>query len=326
MMAEIEVNVTTRTSRPYAGEADLPQIAAFVTACDAADGTGNGTSVEELQQTFGDPSVDPMRNVRLWEDHGALVGYGELYSATSDEGVQTRLFFYAHPDAPDRDALGMEIVAWAERRSAGIGSAHDLPARLRVTAFEADEWRRNILERAAFAAERYALDMLMLLDGPLPEARLPAGFTLRAARADDAAMWAALYNESFADHWDYRPWTPGQFTQWFHDPDNDPELCLVALAPDGTFAAFCWCTIFAAENERMGYNEGHVDLLGTRPGYRTRGLGRAMLLEGLRRLQAAGVQVARIGVDAANPSGAGRLYESVGFRTAATWIHYAKTL
>jgi mycothiol synthase len=297
-----------------------------VSACDAADGTGIGTSVEELQQTLSDPSVDAARNFRLWEAAGVLVGYGELYSAMSDEGVQTRLFFYAAPHAPERDALGKEIVAWAEQRSAEIGKAHDLPTNLRVTALEADAWRRKILEQAGFMIERYALDMLMLLDGPLPEADLPDGFTLRVARRNDAAHWTTLYNQSFVDQWDYRPWTPEQFTQWFDDPDNNPELCLIAQAPDGTFAAFCWCTIFAAENERLGYNEGHVDLLGARPDFRKRGLGRAMLLHGLRRLQAAGVQVARIGVDATNPSGAGRLYESVGFRTAATWIHYVKVL
>ncbi len=315
--------MTTRTPRPYPGEADLPQIAELVTACDAADGTGNGTSVEELQQTLSDPSVDAARNFRLWEDAGVLVGYGELYSAMSDEGAQTRLFFYTHPDASDRDSLGMEIVAWAARRSAEIG--HDLPAQLRVTAFEADVWRRRTLEQAAFTIERYALDMLMLLDAPLPEAHMPAGFTLRAAHRADAEAWAALYNASFVDQWEYRPWQPEQFTQWFDDPANDPELCLIAQAPDETFAAFCWCTIFAAENERLGYNEGHVDLLGTRPDFRKRGLGRAMLLEGLQRLQAAGVQVARLGVDAASPTGATWLYESVGFRTAATWIHYLKT-
>ena len=314
-----------RTSRPYAGEADLPQIAELVTACDAADGTGNGTSVEELRQTFADPSVDLAQNFRLWEDDGVLVGYGELYSSELTDEIQTTLFFYAHPAASERAMLGGQIVAWAAQRSDEVGRNHDISVCLRVTAFEADEWRRSILEHAAFTIERYALDMLMLLDVPLPEAQMPDGFTLRAARLDDAEAWTAMYNQAFIDQWNYHPWQPEQFAQWFNDPDNDPELCLVALAPDGTFAAFCWCTIFAAENERLGYNEGHIDLLGTRRGFRRRGLGRAMLLQGLRRLQAAGVQVARLGVDAASPTGATRLYESVGFRTAATWIHYLKT-
>lgn len=318
--------MTPRTARSYAGEADLPAIAALVTACDAADGTGNGTSVEELQQTISEPSVDPAQNFRLWEAAGVLVGYGELYSAESDAGTQTRLFFYVHPDAPNRVELGTQIVAWAAQHSAEIGNALGKGAQLRVTAFEADAWRRTILEHAAFSVERYALDMLLLLDAPLPDALLPDGFTLRAARRDDAAMWTALYNDSFVDQWDYRPWQPEQFTQWFDDPANDPALCLVTLAPDGTFAAFCWCTIFAAENERLGYAEGHVDLLGTQPSFRKRGLGWALLLAGLRRMQLAGVQVARLGVDAASPSGATRLYEAVGFRTAATWIHYLKTL
>jgi ribosomal protein S18 acetylase RimI-like enzyme len=43
------------------------------------------------------------------------------------------------------------------------------------------------------------------------------------------------------------------------------------------------------------------------------GLARAILTEGLRRLQTLGMTTATIGVDAQNPTGAVRLYESVGF-------------
>ncbi|WP_228060672.1 MULTISPECIES: hypothetical protein [unclassified Coleofasciculus] len=49
-----------------------------------------------------------------------------------------------------------------------------------------------------------------------------------------------------------------------------------------------------------------------------------MLLSGLQRLQAAGVETAKLGVDAKNLSGALRLYESVGFNTTNTHISYIK--
>jgi ribosomal protein S18 acetylase RimI-like enzyme len=65
-------------------------------------------------------------------------------------------------------------------------------------------------------------------------------------------------------------------------------------------------------------------MLGTRRGFRRIGLGRAMLLAGLNQLKIAGMEMAKIGVDADNPNGALQLYESVGFRKVHTNISYFK--
>ncbi|WP_371357296.1 GNAT family N-acetyltransferase [Hydrocoleum sp. CS-953] len=65
-------------------------------------------------------------------------------------------------------------------------------------------------------------------------------------------------------------------------------------------------------------------ILGTRRGFRKRGLGKAMLLSGMQRLRDVGMDKALLGVDAENPSGATRLYESVGFRKVHTNIFYVK--
>ncbi|NEP45590.1 MAG: hypothetical protein F6K35_42805 [Okeania sp. SIO2H7] len=46
----------------------------------------------------------------------------------------------------------------------------------------------------------------------------------------------------------------------------------------------------------------------------------------MERLQAVGMDKVRLGVDAENPSGANRLYESLGFRKVNTKIIYGKEL
>jgi mycothiol synthase len=107
-------------------------------------------------------------------------------------------------------------------------------------------------------------------------------------------------------------------------PGYRPEQDLVAVAPDGTFAAFCLWAIDAADNARRGRSDGWIGLLGTRRGHRGIGLGRAMLLVGLQRLRDAGADTAKLGVDAENPTGALGLYERVGFRKVATRVSYHK--
>ena len=58
---------------------------------------------------------------------------------------------------------------------------------------------------------------------------------------------------------------------------------------------------------------GWLEHISVRRPWRGRGLGRALTAEGLRRLRAAGMTEAMLGVDAENPTGALGLYERLGF-------------
>jgi len=80
---------------------------------------------------------------------------------------------------------------------------------------------------------------------------------------------------------------------WYHNIQTAPlyrrDLDLVAVAPDGAVAAFC--TIWFDDVTRSAYFEP----VATVPAQRRRGLGRALLTEGLRRLQRMGATRAFVG-------------------------------
>ena len=101
----------------------------------------------------------------------------------------------------------------------------------------------------------------------------------------------------------------------FSMPDVRPNLSWLAEVEDepGTIAGFCICEIKDEDNKRTGRSEGWIELLGTIRGWRGKGLGRSLLLRGLHSLKEAGIQTALLGVDSESPTGATRLYESVGF-------------
>ena len=61
-------------------------------------------------------------------------------------------------------------------------------------------------------------------------------------------------------------------------------------------------------------NQGWVEDLGVLRQHRGRGVGRALLLEGIYGLERAGCGSVLLDVDAENPTGALYLYRSVGFR------------
>lgn len=71
--------------------------------------------------------------------------------------------------------------------------------------------------------------------------------------------------------------------------------------------------IYAEENDALGVRRGWLDSVFTRRAWRRRGLAKTLIVRSLHLLRARGMEVAVLGVNVDNPSGALGLYESVGF-------------
>lgn len=97
---------------------------------------------------------------------------------------------------------------------------------------------------------------------------------------------------------------------WYHNIQRAPlyrrDLDLVAVAPNGEFAAFC--TVWFNDVTRTGLFEP----VGTAPQHQRRGLGKGILTEALIRLQQFGADLAYVG---SYNEPAHALYASVGFET-----------
>jgi mycothiol synthase len=321
------VTTTTVIARPFAGEADLPLIAELLNTCEAVDRLDWHASADKLRVEYADPRLDPARDLQLWQDaDGALIGFAQQWILVSGEELNGRIFTWVHPEARG-GTLETQLLDWGAERLRQAMREHGLPGRLRPTsgAEQADEIA--LLTRLGFAIDRYSYTMERSLAEPSAEPQLPEGFTIREmAGPHEAQAWVEMFNLSFIDHPNHSPWKVEQVLHFLDEPIYRPELNLVAVAPDGTLAGFCWMLINPEDNEHTGRKIGEIDVLGTRRGYRKLGLGRALLLEGLRRLRQAGMETARLGVVANNPTGALKLYESAGFHAQRTWILFGKDI
>jgi mycothiol synthase len=315
------------TMRPYQGETDLQPIVDLFDACEGVDQLEQWTSTAELRLSFDEPSMDKERDLRLWEETDKLIGFGQLGIPESGEVVDGFLRYRVHPEVRGGE-LEQTIFAWAEERLREVAQERGLKAKLLSSSRDDKEYFIDILKRNGLSVERCFLHLSRSLAEAIPEPRFPQGFTMRTVSWEkDAAAWVDLHNQSFIDHWNYHPLTLESYKHWWNnDPDYRPELDLVAVAEDGTLASCCFCGIYPDDNVRTGRQEGWVGILGTRRGFRRLGLARAMLLSGLHQLKAAGMNTAKIGVDADNPLGARQLYESVGFQKLHTRPTYAKDL
>jgi mycothiol synthase len=321
------VTTATITARPYGGEADLARIADLRNACEAIDHLDMSTSVDELRTEFGDPRLDAARDLRLWEtDDGQLTGFGQLWKLVGAENLNGRLMPWVLPEARG-NGLETQILAWGADRLREAAREHGKPARLQISVREEQAEQLAFLRAEGFTIDRYSYMMERSLAEPIAEPRIPEGFVIReVAGPHEAGQWAEMFNLSFIDHPNHSPWTAELVQHYLSEPIYRQDLNLLAVAPDGTFAGFCWATIYAGQNAHSGRSDGHIDVLGTRRGFRKIGLGRALLLEGLRRLKAAGMTSAQLGVAANNPTGALQLYESAGFQRVHMWILHGKNI
>ncbi|MBE9186750.1 GNAT family N-acetyltransferase [Microcoleus sp. LEGE 07076] len=317
--------IANLSARCYGGDRDLSAIADLINTCESVDLLDEGTSISELQQEFNQPSLDVARDIRLWEDaEGKLIGFAQLSVSEPGEVIDGWLWFRVHPDARGGDAE-TAAIAWGEVRMREVSAVRGPRVKLRTYARAEDGDRISVLTSNGFKVDRYFCRMARSLSEPIPEPQFPEGFALRQFPGEqDAEAWVEMFNQSFIDHWNHHDLTVEKFKYDLAKPDYRNDLDLIAVAADGTFAAFCYGQISVDECDRTGRNEGWIACLGTRRGFRKIGLGRAMLLAILERLKAAGVETAILGVDTANPSGALRLYESAGFHKIRDSISYVK--
>jgi GNAT superfamily N-acetyltransferase len=246
---------------------------------------------------------------RLWFSGHELVAWGWAYLPhrvkRSDGSVKDVTSAYlTYQVHPDRSELIDEVIDWYEGVTAGVERT--------VAPQAADEFA---LER--WSAHGFQADPASLGDTgswtqlnrrdlkDLEEPVLPAGFLFRTA--DEAGPQAAV--QAHVDAWAPSTYTAEGYEGVRQTPAYRGDLHVLVEAPDGTMAA---STIMWLDEANK---TAQLEPVGTHPGYRRLGLGRAMLLHGMHRAREAGANhmtVACLGAPG-HPAARG-LYYSVGFR------------
>jgi mycothiol synthase len=287
---------------------DAPEVAELIVALEASLYGASEMSGADVQEQWTD--LDLARNTRIVRDGERIVGYSEL----RDRGERWRAEAYVHPDAHGR-GIGTCLADAMEEDAAGGGAR-----RIQNSVLEADEAARALLGARGYEAVRVFREMRIDLDEQPPKPRWPPPLTVtRFDPAADAEAFHAAQEEAFEDHWNY---TRREFDSWsrsFLDTDRfDPDLWCVVRA-DTHIAAGSVCTADT-------YGGGFVHFLFTRGAWRRQGVGAALLTDAFGRFWQRGERSVGLGVDAANDTGAFRLYERAGMKPALGWVIYEKEL
>lgn len=232
--------------------------------------------------------------VRLWEtSDGRLVGV----VIPEDPGD---IHLQVHPDFR---RLEPEMLAWAEAQLAipTVEGQHGLT----VWALDSDESRTTLLAQRGYQRRHTWTQRRRPVADAVPDITCADDYSIRSLRPDeraDARRWLACTSAVFG-HSEMVPEMWVTFEKYA--PSYNPDLQIVAVAPDGSFAAVAGLTVDRQNRTAV------FEPVGTHPDHRRKGLARAVMAEGLQRLQRLG-SADVVFVATGNDNSANRLYAGMG--------------
>ncbi|MDQ3168167.1 MAG: GNAT family N-acetyltransferase [Chloroflexota bacterium] len=255
-----------------------------------------------------------------WKDEPSLTASDWAFWRAPDGTVAACLSAATNPDTSDGPGKVEADIAWRPAY-AGAVLHHVLPEAIARLVALADGGRtltiivredepelRERLEAAGFRRDTTddSIQTVQRPDRP-PDARpLPEGFRFADDRERPAGRPHHLAKRNGA-----RVTTLLRETSLYR-----PDLDLCIRSPADDVAAYCLCWL----DEANGV--GLFEPVRTEDAYQRRGLGQALLAEGIRRMMAGGATLIKVTHMAGNPA-AQRLYESVGFVPAFRKLAYA---
>ncbi len=218
----------------------------------------------------------PMKEVTfLWEtDDGQLAAV--LHAIDKGEA-----YLHVHPHFRSFE-LENGMLAVAEK---SLFNSYDGQHKLFILADEDEPIRSAALQARGYTwRDRPVYRWRRDLEAPLPIVKVANGYKIRSMGAASEfearawASWRAFHPNESVEGFEGGAW----FTNLQSAPLYRRDLDILAEAPNGEIAAFC--TIFYDDYTRSAV----CVLVGTSSEHQRRGLGKAVITEGLRRLQRMG--------------------------------------
>jgi ribosomal protein S18 acetylase RimI-like enzyme len=312
--------------RPIRAPDDYPGLTEANREARVAAGRPSGITVADLARYLEHlVNCDPERDLVVAEADGLIRGYGIVFWRDLVEGGRIAVGHpILAPDARTPESIAT-LLGWLNARLEAVGVALTDPRPDYASAFT---WDDNRLATEWFEARGWttvakAYEMLRRSLADIPEFALPDGLEVRPVTAADAfRVWDALV-DGFHDHRHKVEATEDDRRRFLDNPVHDPSLWVIAFDGD-EIAGGVVNIIDPEENAESGLNQGYVEAVFTRPGWRRRGLARSLVAQSLLRLRERGMASAMLGVDGANPNQAMTLYEDVGFEIAATELEWRR--
>lgn len=236
-----------------------------------------------------------LHRIRIWEDSSRIVG------VVNYEDKLGYAYFSIHPDYTH---LKGAMLDYAEQNLYG----ELITGRKGIVAFinDLDDEFKSIAMAKGFEKveiyPEYRYESEYVIQNPMPEIALLEGYRLKSLQEDNdldkvnRVLWRGF---------DHKGEPSGKGLEWRKKMQTAPnfrkDLNIVVEAPNGEFVAYCG--MWYDKKNKVAY----VEPVATDPDYRRNGLGKAAVLEGIRKCAELGAEIAIVCSGIA-------FYEAIGFK------------
>jgi GNAT superfamily N-acetyltransferase len=314
--------------RNYEGTKDIPMMVKMENACWKSDLIDLVITPEDLKRDLAHPiNMNPRKDIIFAEVGGKYAGHSILDWERKPDG--RRFYFLYAFVAPKWREKGVReaLVRRSEDRIKEIARRHPKTARKFFISYsnaERNDWK-SVLEREGYSPDWHLFEMVRQnLDG-IPDLPLPRGVEVRPVKKEHLKkIWEAM-KTAFKDERSYSEERYGDkaFEKTALSPTFTPELWQIAWAGDEVVGGV-HNHINKEENEEFHREWGHTERIFVARAWRKKGVARALIARSLGVLKDQGMKQATLDVDTQNPSGALRVYESLGYRPTMHFTFFKK--
>lgn len=284
---------------------------------------GETTSTEiELEGDLFNHSAHGERGTAVICKDEQVVSFINIFDELTDNrGVFFDIFVSPEIDEKTTELISIELINKMEDYTAELMREYGMTsAPLKSGVYENDRGLVNALEATKCEYHRTYWRMKIMHTRQTTQPVFPEGYEVTTYVNSDEAL-REIHNvqiTAFKDYYDFNPTSYENWQKWFAEPMTDSSTWRLVRKDSELIGYIMGNKRFEAENY------GYVASIGVLREHRGKGIARALLQDMFIRDKERGMLGTILHGDSSNPTGAMKLYASVGMETDRVYLGYRK--
>ena len=263
---------------------------------------------------------DPGASIAAWNTGGQLVACNLVTVSGDSSRLLATIVGHVRPDMRTK-GLGTYLLRWSQVQAGSLlagGAADHRVLQIRTESLTEPAHRLYLAQGFEFVFDELVLRRD--LRQPLPGQPLPAGVTVTAWQPAVAEQFYQAYHAAFRERPGFPGWSSAEWIAQVNDVGHMPGWSLLASAA-GVPLGFVIGYAIPTTDPPGGY----IWQVGVVPAARRGGLASALIIEAMRRMQAAGAPWVDLTVNA-NNLGAMQAFAGLGFIKIGQRARYERVM
>jgi mycothiol synthase len=310
--------------RPMA-VSDGAAMADLLNAIDAEDHVWGQYTAQDAAEELASPVDDLPTSTLAVFDGATMLGFSAVHYRPTAETVHRVQAAGAVRPTHRRQGLGTKLMQHGLATAEALHALHHPTLRLVVESVYGEHVHGAVaLYRAAgMTATKWSRHMRHPLGTAVPDAPVPDGLRIEGYTAEAGEEFRAVRNESVRADPGRPQLSAEEWKVWAVNASFRPELSfLLRDVGTGTAAGVLLVVSWEADTVATGIRDAYFRVIATRPAYEGRGVAEALVSHTLRAARDQGYGRASLRVDADGASKEFGVYDSAGFVTQDTQVHY----